>query len=169
MTLWDQFGDTVPVEVKHEEPIDLEAALTAEYVKERETRECDCKLLGPPLRRTECPVGDATDRTCWACFAPVRIKGDKWYIDEDRHVCLCEEHKDYEGRHGGAPNAKYHPRGNALEVARKLQTSTPKSFKKRGKAAPPPPKPVVKSVDEDLETGEVIDEVAEFLKSMGRM
>ena len=145
-----------------------------DQIEERPTRhvDCDCKLMGPPVNRKQHHMTDDNNRTCWACYRPVALVSlHFWYTDEDRHVCLCEDHKDYEGRHGGLADPKYSPKGNALAVARGLRTSTsPNRPGRRASAPPPPPKPlVVKGVDEEIHEGEVIDEVAEFLRKMGKI
>lgn len=191
MTLFDQWGDEPPKELHgdfvkrdgtHSEvyvpeapittdpTIELEEQLASTVKEDSFYRACNICPELPNVNRSQHPVTDETTRTCWACYAPVALKGDHWYTDDDRHVCLCDEHKDYEGRHGGAADPKFHPKGNPSQVARLLRTSTPHGFRGRGRPrSKSEPKPlVVKSIDDDIEEGEVIDEVANFLKMMGR-
>lgn len=189
MTLFDQWdpgravpdvpeteGSSSPVQERDNEQrripetvgsgVDLQAQLETEHLKEKNVHECTmCKPLVFTVNRIEVPVTDDCNRTCWACYAPVRVRGDVYIVDNERMICLCILHKDYEGRHGGMADANYSPKGAPNMVMEKLRTSQPRRTSSK------PREPVllkVVSKDDEVQEGQVIDEVAEFLKSMGR-
>lgn len=180
MTLFDQWDDAIEPEqevpeepeIKTDPTVELEEQLLQQDTPKEDSFYRVCEFCPPivNVNRSQHPVTDETTRTCWACYAPVALKGEHWYTDDDRHVCLCEEHKDYEGRHGGKADPKFHPKGNPAQVARLIRSATPHGFQGRGKPKRQvKPQPlVVKNIDDELEEGEVIDEVANFLKMMGR-
>lgn len=123
--------------------------------------------------RTPHPIGTDNTRTCYFCTRKVADVSDFFYIvDDDRHICICLDHKDHVGKH--AELAKdYGIRFSYSDTTQNMQsmrTSTPTWRKKRRTNQPDEPEPqlVVKKETDEVEVGEVVDEVAAFLKKMGR-
>lgn len=108
-----------------------------------------------------------TDRTCYFCHRRVADVAKFWWVDDVRHICICHEHKDFEGRHGEL--AERRPQAHEVAaISRLLVTSTPRGARKRFKEEPES-EVIIKKETDELEVGEVVDEVAAFLKKMGKM
>jgi hypothetical protein len=122
------------------------------------------------MAREEHPIsadGPSSNRTCYFCHelcAAVAMEEESppvYYVDTLRHFCICVRHRYFEGRHGEAADPARKPK-DALSVARYIKSSTHKKNR-------PAPRLVIKHEDEDVEVGEVVDEVAAFLKKMGKI
>lgn len=124
-------------------------------------------LVKPGGERTEHKVYETTNRTCYLCHRPVSQIDDTYFVYEKDFV-LCADHKDDDGFHGQLAAREDKPY-RAMQVVQFLHSSRFKegtSTKRRKKEAA---KQRIKPADDELDEGDMIPEVAEFLKKMGKM
>jgi hypothetical protein len=119
-------------------------------------------------------ITEDNTRVCFFCGRAVKDVSPYFYcVDDDRHICICIDHKDYVGK--SRELAKEYgikvTYSDTSQNAQFFKKSTPTWKKKRitKQAEEPEPQVVVKKADEELEVGEVEDSVAAFLKKMGKI
>jgi len=122
-------------------------------------------------------VTEDTNRVCFFCGRKVADVSPYFYaVDDDRHICICIEHKDHVGKSRELAKdygirVSYSDTNQNMEFMRKSTPTWPKKRQRKQKDEPVENEPqvIVKKETDEVEVGEVVDEVAEFLKKMGKI
>lgn len=123
-------------------------------------------LVKPGGERVEHKVYDTTNRTCYLCHRPVAQVADT-YFTYNMSAILCFDHAEADGYHGQLAARENKP-FNPMQTVRLLHSSRfvegANSRRRRQQEGPS-----VKPVEAELDEGDMIPEVAAFLKKMGKL